>query len=76
MAESEDPDATFVPSIDWPLYVTLKEARSWWMLCLPFKFSRMSRDFLLSSHPGDFWHTPAACRQEQRTYCKRTQMLS
>ncbi|CAE7224423.1 unnamed protein product, partial [Symbiodinium necroappetens] len=28
VAESEDPDATFVPSIDWPLYVTLKEARA------------------------------------------------
>ncbi|CAE6920617.1 unnamed protein product [Symbiodinium sp. CCMP2592] len=28
VAESEDPDATFIPSIDWPLYVTLKEARA------------------------------------------------
>eukprot|EP00439_Symbiodinium_sp_Y106_P013060 s4726_g1.t3 len=28
VAESEDPDATFIPSIDWPLHVTLKEARA------------------------------------------------
>ena len=60
MAESEDPDATFIPSIDWPLHVTLKEARSWWMHCLEFRFSDsgMSPDILTACTCG-FWHAPA-----------------